>query len=235
MSLLSIQNINTGYDKKQVLFDISLEVEKGETILLIGANGSGKSTLLKAIYGILPLLEDEKGIGKIIYEGEDITNISSNELIKKGLMYIPQKNELFEDMTVSENLKMSTLFLNNSAETKKRLEYVFEKISILGVKQKQIVNRLSGGERKQLSLGMILINRPKLLLYDEPLAGLSGKNIKETIHQLSLIKGAGTTLIIVEHRIKELFSFADKVIGLKLGYLQKDNLNDLENIKMFLV
>lgn len=235
MSLLSIQNINTGYDKKQVLFDISLEVEKGETILLIGANGSGKSTLLKAIYGILPLWEDEKGIGKIIYEGEDITNISSNELIKKGLMYIPQKNELFEDMTVSENLKMSTLFLNNSAETKKRLEYVFEKISILGVKQKQIVNRLSGGERKQLSLGMILMNRPKLLLYDEPLAGLSGKNIKETIHQLSLIKGAGTTLIIVEHRIKELISFADKVIGLKLGYLQKDNLNDLENIKMFLV
>ena len=235
MSLLSIQNINTGYDKKQVLFDISLEVEKGETILLIGANGSGKSTLLKAIYGILPLWKDEKGRGKIIYEGEDITNISSHELIKKGLMYIPQKNELFEDMTVEENLKMSTLFLNNSAETKKRLEYVFEKIHILEIKQKQIVNRLSGGERKKLSLGMILMNRPKLLLYDEPLAGLSGKNIKETIDQLTLIKEAGTTLIIVEHRIKELISFADMVIGLKLGYLQKEDLTDLENIKMFLV
>lgn len=235
MSLLSIQNINTGYDKKQVLFDISLEVEKGETILLIGANGSGKSTLLKAIYGILPLWEDEKGRGKIIYEGKDITNIPSHELIKNGLMYIPQKNELFEDMTVAENLKMSTLFLNNSAETKKRLKDVFEKIPILEIKQKQIVNRLSGGERKKLSLGMILMNRPKLLLYDEPLAGLSGKNIKETIDQLTLIKEAGTTLIIVEHRIKELFSFADKVIGLKLGYLQKDNLTDLERIKMFLV
>lgn len=235
MSLLSIQNINTGYDKKQVLFDISLEVEKGETILLIGANGSGKSTLLKAIYGILPLWEDEKGRGKIIYEGEDITKISSHELIKKGLMYIPQKNELFEDMTVVENLKMSTLFLNNSAETKKRLEDVFEKIPILEMRQKQIVNKLSGGERKKLSLGMVLMNRPKLLLYDEPLAGLSGKNIEDTINHLSSIKEAGTTLIIVEHRIKELISFADKVIGLKLGYLQKDNLNDLEKIKMFLV
>jgi ABC-type branched-chain amino acid transport systems, ATPase component len=235
MSLLSVQNINTGYDKKQVLFDISLEVEKGETILLIGANGSGKSTLLKAIYGILPLWEGGESKGKIIYEGKDITNISTNHLIKKGLMYIPQKNELFEDMTVAENLKMSTLFLSNSTETKKRLEDVFEKNSLLKDRQKQIVNRLSGGERKQLSLGMILMNRPKLLLYDEPLAGLSGNNIEYTIHQLTEIKEAGTTIIIVEHRIKELILFADKVIGLKLGYMQKDNLTDLEKIKMFLV
>jgi len=111
MSFLSVQHINTGYGKKQVLFDAYLEVERGETILLVGSNGSGKSTLFKAIYGQIPLWKNNDGItGKVLFEGRDVTMIPTHCLIGAGLMYIPQKNMLFEDMTVEQNLVTILLF-----------------------------------------------------------------------------------------------------------------------------
>ena len=106
--MLSIENISTGYGKKQVLFDVSFEVSKGEIVLLAGSNGSGKSTLLKAIYGMLPQWNN----GQIIFDGENITGKPTAVLLKKGLLYIPQKNNLFEDLTVKENLEMAGLTLD---------------------------------------------------------------------------------------------------------------------------
>lgn len=234
--ILNLQNINTGYGKKQVLFDISLEIKAGESILLVGSNGSGKSTLFKAIYGLLPLWKDAEGQkGQLFYQGKEISNLASHQLIKEGLMYIPQKNELFEDMTVEQNLKLSTVYLNDNKESKKRTEEVFEKIDLLKDKKKQTVNELSGGERKLLSLGMVLANRPKLLLYDEPLAGLSVKNAKIVLNWLKKIQDNKITFVIIEHRIKEIFSFATQIIGLKLGYLHNNSLNNIQDIKTFLV
>lgn len=234
MSLLEVQHINTGYGKKQVLFDINLTVEEGETVLLIGSNGSGKSTLFKAIYGLVPIWNNQEQ-GNILFNGNKVTDKPSHRLINDGLMYIPQKNELFEDMTVEQNLEMALLHLNDKKETKKRVDNVFAQIHLLEDKRKQIAFKLSGGERKLLSLGMVLANRPKLVLYDEPLAGLSGNNVSMVLKWLQAIKEKGTVLVIIEHRIKELMAFSDKVVGLKLGQRNTESLDNIERIKSFMI
>ena len=112
---------------------------------------------------------------------------------------------------------------------------VFGDMSILQDKRRQVVSKLSGGERKLLSLGMALMNKPKLLLYDEPLAGLSSNNIKVVLNWLKIIKESGTTLVIIEHRIKELMDLADRIVGLKLGKRNAESLGNLENIKTFMI
>mgnify|MGYP001791642973 CR=1 FL=1 len=234
MSLLEVQHIDTGYGKKQVLYDVDLTVKEGETVLVIGSNGSGKSTLFKAIYGIVPVWNSSEQ-GKVLFDGADVTNKKSHSLIKKGIMYVPQKNELFDDMTVGQNLEMSLLHLNNKKESKKRVEEVFAQIGMLANKRKQIASKLSGGERKLLSLGMVLANRPKMVLYDEPLAGLSGNNVSMVLRWLHATKENGTTLVIIEHRIKELLSMTNKVVGLKLGRRNIETLDNLERIKSFMI
>lgn len=232
MSILSVKHINTGYDKKQVLFDVNFDIKQGECVLLVGSNGSGKSTLFKAIYRNLDLWDKN---GKIFYNNEDISKLTTHQLIKKGIVYIPQKDELFEDLTVLENLELSILHLNNKKDSKERIEPVLEQIPTLKQKIKQEVNNLSGGERKLLSLAMALLNKPKVLLFDEPLAGLSDENIKIIIAYLKEINEKGTTLVLIEHRIKELLPLTDRVIGLKLGLQNKEKLNTIESIKTFLI
>jgi len=234
MSFLEVQHINTGYGKKQVLFDVDLIVEEGETVLLIGSNGSGKSTLFKAIYGIVPVWNSIDR-GRVLFNTIDITNTKNHSLIKKGLMYVPQKNELFEDMTIEQNLEMSLLHLNNKKETSNRVQEVYSQIDILANNKKQIAAQLSGGERKLLSLGTVLANRPKMVLYDEPLAGLSGNNVSMVLKWLQAIKENGTTLVIIEHRIKELMAIANKVVGLKLGRRNTEALDNIDRIKSFML
>lgn len=216
--MLKIDNISTGYGKKQVIFDISFEVNKGDIILLAGSNGSGKSTLLKAIYGLLPIWND----GKIYFEGENITGKSTSLLLKKGLLYIPQKNNLFEDLTVKENLEMAGLTLDKKV-LKERIEYVLSVFPTL----KEFLNRapmkMSGGERQLLTLAMAMLHKPKLILLDEPLTGLSPKNVSFVIENLLLLKEKKEiTLIVVEHRVNECLQVANRVIGLKLGKVISD-------------
>lgn len=234
MSLLSISNISTGYGNKQVLFDVSLDVEKGDTVLLIGSNGSGKSTLLKLVYGLLDVWN-----GTVEYDGELLHSTSkktpTHKLIDMGIQYVPQKNELFDDASVLENLQFSLLHLNNRKESVRRIEEVMEQIPILQKRRKQIAGRLSGGERKMLTLGMVMVNHPKQLLYDEPLAGLSEDNIPTMLEMLGKIRDAGTTMIIVEHRVMEMLPFSASIIGLKIGCIYNDISYSLDNIKEFIV
>lgn len=234
MSLLEVRNINTGYGKKQVLFNVSLDVEEGETVLLVGSNGSGKSTLFKAIYGVIPIWNGGEP-AKVLLDGVDVTNVKSHNLIKSGIMYVPQTNEFFEDMTVEENLRMALIHLNDKKEAKNRVAEMFPQITALESKKNQLASKLSGGERKLLSLGMVLVNRPRIVLYDEPLAGLSGNNIVAVSAWLERMKLNGTTLVLIEHRIKELLKIADKVVGLKLGRTNRGKLENLERIKSFIL
>lgn len=169
MNFLKVEHISAGYDKKQVIFDVSFEMQKGDTLLIIGSNGSGKSTLLKTIYGILKPWGRES---KILYNDETITNSEPFKLIKKGIVYIPQQNELFEDLTVKENLEISGMQTISKQVLKERIDTVLEQMTILKPLFKKECSRLSGGERKQLSLAMALINQPKLIILDEPFAGI---------------------------------------------------------------
>ncbi len=234
MSILKIDHISTGYGKKQVLDDVSLDIQKGKSVLLVGSNGSGKSTLLKSIFGLIDVWS-----GTIKYDNallqSNTHKTPTNHLIKMGIMYIPQKNALYEDMTVEENLRYSLLHTGNKKSIEQTVHRVLRQMPMLYEHRKQQVNRLSGGERKQLSLEMVVANSPKLLLYDEPLAGVSEENVPMVMQWLRHIHNNGTTMLIVEHRVKEFINFADNIVGLKLGHLHTENLFTLDKIKSFMI
>lgn len=213
MTILKVENLSTGYGKKQVLFNISFEVNKGDIVLVAGSNGSGKSTLLKAIYGMLPQWDD----GKVVFDGEDITGKSTASLLKKGLLYIPQKNNLFEDLTVKENLEMAGLTLNKRL-LKERFEYVLSLFVVLKTYLNRTPMTLSGGERQLLILAMAILHQPKIILFDEPFSGLSVKNVGFMTDYLRVLNNQyGIAIVLVEHRLKESLRIACKVTAMKLG------------------
>jgi branched-chain amino acid transport system ATP-binding protein len=219
--LLKVENISTGYGKKQVLFDVSFEVKQGEIVLLAGSNGSGKSTLLKAIYGLLPQWNN----GQIIFDGENITGKPTVALLKKGMLYIPQKNNLFEDLTVKENLEMAGLTLDHppTGGLQQRIENALSIFTALVPQLNRTPMKLSGGERQLLTLAMATLHQPKMILIDEPFTGLSPQNITFIAENLKeLNQKNGITLLIVEHRIKECLRIANRVISLKLGKVFKE-------------
>ncbi len=231
--MLKVENISTGYGKKQVLFDVSFEVKQGEIVLLAGSNGSGKSTLLKAIYGMLPQWNN----GQIIFDGENITGKPTATLLKKGLLYIPQKNNLFEDLTVKENLEMVGLTLDQQT-LQQRVENALSIFTALVPHLHRAPMKLSGGERQLLTLAMATLHQPKMILVDEPINGLSSQNTTFVIENLrTLNEKAGVTLLLVEHRVKECSLIANRVIGLKLGKFFREtfvtptfNINELNPI-----
>lgn len=211
--MLNVKNLSVNYGKKNVLFDISFEIKKGDIVLLAGSNGSGKSTLLKAIYGILPPF----GNGQLFFDGEDITGWPTSLLINKGLVYIAQKNNLFEDLTVKENLEIAGLTLSKGL-LKQRIKRTLQLFKQLRDNINRIAMKLSGGERQLLTLAMATLHEPKMILLDEPFLGLSPQNIVLVSGYLNTLnQQSGITILMVEHRIKESIVLARTIIGLKLG------------------
>jgi branched-chain amino acid transport system ATP-binding protein len=228
MALLELKNINAGYGKKQVLYDVSFAVERGDIALLIGSNGSGKSTLLKATYGLLPLwrsnvMEVPSGgaadkSGSIRFDGEEIDGLPASKLLKKGLLYIPQQNNLFADLTVKENLEMAGLTIGSRRLLRERIEKALTVFPTLVPHLKRIPMKLSGGERQLLTLAMAILHKPKMILIDEPFNGLSPQNITFVTENLKrLNEKEGISFLIVEHRIKESYLIARRIISLKFG------------------
>jgi ABC-type branched-subunit amino acid transport system ATPase component len=227
--LLQVNHLSIGYGKRQVLFDVSLEVKRGEIVLLIGGNGSGKSTLLKAIYGLVPdglkvqNKINENWVFSPLFNLNDCIKFD-NENIKKGLVYIPQKNNTFDQLTVIENLEVVTNYLKNKAELKKRVNMVFEQLPQLAVLRNRIPFHLSGGEKQQLALGIALMQQPKMIMLDEPGAGLSPNAWQRNLELIKILNVEGITFLIVEHRVKESLLVATRLIGLKLGRIFSDSL-----------
>jgi branched-chain amino acid transport system ATP-binding protein len=215
MAILKVENLSTGYGKKQVLFNVSFEIIKGDIVFVAGSNGSGKSTLLKVIYGMLPQWDE----GTVVFDGDVITGKPTGDLLKTGLLYIPQKNNLFEELTIRENLEMAGLILD------KRLliERINNVLLIFDVLSKNLCRTpmtLSGGERKLLTLAMALLHKPKMILIDEPYIGLSPRNIDFITEKLRFLREElGITLLIVEHRVSECLRIANSIIGVKLGHI----------------
>jgi len=211
--MLEVKNISTGYGNKQILFDISFIVGDNEIVLLTGGNGSGKSTVLKCIYGLLPNWNRD---GRIVFNNKDISMLVSSEMVKIGIVYIPQKNNYFESLTVHENLIISGSLYSNEI-VKKREEDVYKLPKLFKYKTRTPFN-LSGGERQMLALGNALMHKPKLILFDEPFAGLDESNTKIMVDELMKLKKQKVSLLIVEH--KETFNtYADKILKMNLGKL----------------
>lgn len=191
--MLEVAKIECRYGKVNVLHEVSLDVEKGELVTLIGANGAGKSTTLKAISGLLPPVA-----GRIIFEGEDITNASPRRILEMGIAHCPEGRRVFPYMTVQENLEMGGYLRRDWKQMVGDIDSVFDRFPILGERRAQSAGTLSGGEQQMLAIGRALMSKPKLILFDEPSLGLAPNNVQKTFEYIMEINRQGTTVLMVE-------------------------------------
>jgi branched-chain amino acid transport system ATP-binding protein len=210
--MLKIDELQTGYGKKQVLYGVSLEVGAGETVGIIGPNGSGKSTTLKAICGLVQPWE-----GEIRFEGDLLNGSSPAKNVSRGITFAPQGNRVFSDLSVMENLQIGGYSLPKK-ELPGRIDFVLEMFPVLRERPRQAAGKLSGGEQQMLALARALIPRPKLLMLDEPSLGLSPALVKEVFDKVQQIGAdTGVSLLIVEQKVRDLLPICDRVYALKLG------------------
>lgn len=218
-SILSLRNLSTGYGKKQVLFDVSLDVMPGEILLLIGGNGSGKSTLLKAIYGLLPPWNhDAKILFRPTPDGPSLSTQPAIRNLSNGLAYLPQKNAVFDDLTVEDNLRIAGHTFCDRHEFSARRDEAIESLPALKPLLRRKAEKMSGGERQMTALAMVLLHRPRLLLLDEPTAGLAVPLAEQMLATLSGLRSRhSTSVLIVEHRVSHAVPIADRTLALRLG------------------
>ncbi len=210
--MLSIQNLKSGYDKIEILHDISLEIKPGEIIAIIGPNGAGKSTLLKSIFNLCNIYS-----GTISFNNKKITRLPTHDLIYEGISFVPQGRQVFNDLTVKENLEMGAFIIKDNELIKKNIQNIFKQFPFLKEKQKDYAFTLSGGQQQMLAIARALIQSPKLLLLDEPSLGLSPKAMKEVFEKVKEISKQGITVVIVEQNAKQAVSIADRTYILEDG------------------
>jgi len=204
--LVTIEGLNAGYGKMEIVHGVNLQVAAGQSLCLIGPNGAGKSTILHSIYGFTRIFG-----GKISIDGEDITRLSPNQkLLRAGIAYILQDNSVFPDMTVEENLWMGGYLMEDPKQAKESAERVFAKYDRLAKRRHQPARVLSGGERRLLEISRALVLNPKVLLVDEPSIGLEPRYIDMVFEILAeLQSGEGKSIIMVEQNAKKGLEFAD--------------------------
>lgn len=211
--LLKVIDLETGYGNKPIINGISLEVNQGEMVAVIGHNGAGKSTLLKAIFGLLPLWR-----GEVHFKGNGVHRRKPSQNVKDGLSFLLQGNRIFDELSVQENLEVGAYVLNDGQCVAERMENVFELFPKLGTRRKQNAGTLSGGEKQMLALGNTLMQKPDLLMMDEPSLGLAPQNLRELFETLQMInQQLGITLLVVEQKVQQILDIANRVYVLKLG------------------
>ena len=207
---LSAENMLGGYGETTILNDCSISVKKGEIAVIVGPNGAGKSTALKAIFGMLDLRA-----GNIIFDGKDITDLKPQERVKSGMGFVPQTHNVFTSMTVMENLEIGGF--TNQENLSKNISEVFKLFPVLEEKQKQLVGELSGGQRQQVAVGRALMTNPKLLMLDEPTAGVSPLVVKELFEKITSIARTGIAILMVEQNARQALEIADNGFVLVQG------------------
>ena len=199
-----------GYGETTILNSCSISVKEGEIAVIVGPNGAGKSTAMKAIFGMLNLRQ-----GNVFFDNEDITYLSPQDRVKKGMGFVPQTNNVFTSMTVLENLEIGGLTSLDKVES--NIEEIFNLFPILAEKQNQIVGELSGGQRQQVAVGRALMANPKLLMLDEPTAGVSPIVVKELFEKIINIAKAGIAILMVEQNAKQALEISDNGFVLVQG------------------
>ena len=199
---LHAENMLGGYGETTILNRCSVGVKKGEIAVIVGPNGAGKSTAMKAIFGMLNLIE-----GSVFFDNNDITALSPQERVKRGMGFVPQTNNVFTSMTVLENLEMGGF--TNQDKLENNIAEVFKLFPVLEEKKSQVVGELSGGQRQQVAVGRALMTNPKLLMLDEPTAGVSPIVVKELFSKIIDIAKTGIAILMVEQNAKQALEIAD--------------------------
>jgi branched-chain amino acid transport system ATP-binding protein len=216
--MLKIKKLTVQYGPLPALYEISLEVKQGEVVSLLGPNGAGKTTLLLTLSGILKTTE-----GRIVFEGEDITNLNPHQVVSKGIGHVPQGRHIFPTLSVIDNLMMGAyLHRNEKKEIKKDLEWIYQLLPVLKERTHQRAGTLSGGEQQMLSIGRAMMGRPKLLLLDEPSLGLAPRLMDEVFATFREMNQEGLTLFIVEQEIFLSLSISKRGYVLRNGRVIKE-------------
>lgn len=233
MSLLTITQLTAGYGKLEVLHGVNLTVEPGQFVAILGPNGSGKSTLVKSVFGLTRIFD-----GSILMERTPLTGLPTERIGEKGLAYIPQRENVFTGMTIHDNLLLAVRHLKKAAAAQS-LDEVYRLFPILEQRHKQRAGQLSGGERQMLAIALGWLSRPRLMLLDEPSAGLSPLFVKEIFRVLRQLCESGLTLVVVEQNARSVLRWCDYAYLLREGQVAfqgtaADILADEETVKGYL-
>ncbi|MEB3756993.1 MAG: ABC transporter ATP-binding protein [Desulfurococcales archaeon] len=232
--VLKIENVHAGYGKLHILYDISYEFKEKYITVIVGPNGSGKSTLLKTIFGLTTIYT-----GKITFKGKDITKTPAHDRAKIGIAYLPQTDNVFAKLTVAENLKMASYTLDSDT-ARDRIEEILARFPLLKERWNQKAGTLSGGQRQILAMGMALMRRPTLMMFDEPTGALSPGLSKMVLREIEKLRDElGITIILVEQNAKVALQMGEEAILMVSGHMHytgkaQDLLNHPELGKLYL-
>jgi branched-chain amino acid transport system ATP-binding protein len=215
MALIEIEDVVAGYGiGPDILTGISLRIDADKSYCIIGPNGAGKSTLLKAICGLVAIRR-----GRVVFDGAPLTGLRTDEILRRGICFVPQDRSLFPDMTVTENLRMGGYILKDRNAVEERIGEVLDMFPILRERRSQYAKTLSGGQQQQLLLGRALVLRPRVIMLDEPSLGLAPIVSRQIFDAMSTLKAAGIAIIVVEQNARMGLAFADWGCVLDLGRL----------------
>jgi branched-chain amino acid transport system ATP-binding protein len=232
--MLEVNKINVSYGEIQVLWDVSLIVNKNEIVALIGSNGAGKTTTLKAITGLLPLRS-----GKIRFHGRSIENMPTHKRVELGITMVPEGRRLFQYMTVYENLRMGAYTRRAAENFEDTLEWIYGLFPVLKEYRNRLANTLSGGEQQMLAIARALMSRPELLLMDEPSLGLAPKIVTKLYEKIKELREGGVTILLVEQSVRNALEISDRTYVLESGRItlsgdSKELLHDKRIVRAYL-
>lgn len=210
--MLEVSNLAAGYGQLQVLWDVSLKIEQGEVVAILGSNGAGKTTTLKAIMNMIPIMG-----GKAIFEGNNISGLPLYEMTKLGLAFVPEERNLFQAMTVKENLLLGAYIIKDNKKAQQNMEYVLGLFPRLAERRDQYAGTMSGGERQMLAIARGLMSNPKVLILDEPSMGLDPKNVVLVFETIKKLQKEKVTVLIVEQNVNTTLKVADRAYVMEQG------------------
>jgi branched-chain amino acid transport system ATP-binding protein len=214
-ALLTLANVSAGYGSFRALFDVSLEVAHGQAVGVIGPNGAGKTTLMRVISGLLPL----RG-GAMTLDGRAIAGLPAHRMVEQGIAHVPEHRRLFPRLNVEDNLRIGAFIPQARAHYAEQLERVFGLFPRLKDRRAQLAGTLSGGEQQMCAIGRALMSRPKLLLMDEPSAGLAPLVVAQVFDLVRKVRADGLTVLIVEQNVQQVLDVVDRAYLLEVGSIR---------------
>jgi branched-chain amino acid transport system ATP-binding protein len=213
--MLSLASVSAGYGSYQALFGVSLEISRGEAVGVIGPNGAGKTTLMRVISGMLPLSD-----GSMTFEGQAIGGLPAHHIIEHGIAHVPENRRLFPRLSVEENLRVGAFIPAARARFAEQLDWVYSLFPRLKDRRAQAAGTMSGGEQQMCAIGRALMSKPKVLLMDEPSAGLAPLVVQQVFDLVGKIRAEGLTVLIVEQNVQQVLEVVDRAYLLEVGAIK---------------